>query len=84
MIRASAAAPRAVAAPTPRRLSSQAAPGAPVNTVGAIAANCGYSFGVSATEPRIRSGCAAVTALRSGALRVPTPGRPEGAPQKEG
>ncbi|COW60867.1 Uncharacterised protein [Mycobacterium tuberculosis] len=56
VISASTAAIRAVAAPTPRRLFSQSAPGAAVNTVGAIAASCGYNCGVKPCEPRIRSG----------------------------
>ena len=60
--------------PQPRRLSCQAAPGAPVNTVGAISANAEYNFGVRACEPRIKSGLAALIAVRSGLLRVPTPG----------
>ena len=33
-------------------------------------------FGVSPTEPRIRSGCKAVMPLTSGAPRLPTPRRP--------
>ncbi|BBY41698.1 hypothetical protein MMAN_58320 [Mycobacterium mantenii] len=72
----STAAPRPVAAPTARRLSSQAAPGAAVNTVGAIAGNCGYKVGVKPCDPRIRSGWAAAIAFTSGWDRVPTPGTP--------
>ena len=45
-----------------------------MNTVGAMAASAEYSFGVSACEPRIRSGLAALIAATSGLLRVPTPG----------
>ena len=73
-IKPPAASARAVASPTARRLSSQAAPGLPVNTVGAMAASAGYSFGVKACEPRIRSGLAALIAARSGLPRVPMPG----------
>ena len=54
---------RPVAAPTVRRLSCHAAPGGPVNTVGAIADSCGKASGVSASEPRIRSGLAALIAV---------------------
>src|SRR5262249_54668536 len=51
-------------------------PGGAVNTVGAIPASCGYNFGVSPIEPRIRSGWAAAMPPRSGLVRVPTPGTP--------
>ena len=69
-----AASARPVAAPTVRRLSCQPAPGAPVNTVGAIADSSAYASGVRPANPGSDRGRAARIASRSGALRVPTAG----------
>jgi hypothetical protein len=66
---------RPVAAPTVRAASCQSGPDGPVNTVGAICERAANEPGVSACDPRIRSGAAARTASMSGAVCDPADGR---------